>query len=315
MNILLEKTDKINILTQSDTLNNLKIQNLDEYNEIINIEDNKYIDYININSYNMKTLPLNLSICTMSLACNLGTKFKIDNIYKYLQLESNNIVAIKCKNGIRCMDGIKEKFKSTNKNSKKVFSNQYTVIIQITETRFLNVKLFKNGSIQMTGCKEISDANIAINRLISKLGEKLFIKNNDILSDILFVDDIDNLRMSNFKIDLIVSNFAVNYLINKENLFRLLTEKNILCRLSVQHSCVNIKHKITIENNDIFISIFVFQTGNIIITGGKKAEYVKEAYNFIVGFLSKNKQQIMKKDISKLLNADEFKEILAESNI
>jgi TATA-box binding protein (TBP) (component of TFIID and TFIIIB) len=301
--------------TEIAIINNSDIVNLDEYDEVIEIEENQRIDYIDIDSYNMNTLPSNLSICTMSLACNLGTKFKLDNIYKYLQLESNNIVAVKCQKGMRCMDGIKERFKSTSKNSKKVFSNQYTVIIQISETRFLNVKLFKNGSIQLVGCKEISDANIAVGRLISKLGEKLFVKNDDILSEITFVDDPENLKMSNFKIDLIVSNFGVNYLINKESLFKLLTEKNILCRLSVQHSCVNIKHKIASEKDDIFVSIFVFQTGNIIITGGKKAEYVKDAYNFIVGFLSQNKQKIMKKDISKLLSAEDFKEILEESEI
>jgi TATA-box binding protein (TBP) (component of TFIID and TFIIIB) len=307
-------------LNQSNALNQPNINvvnvadiiNMDEYEEVIEVDDNQHIDYINVGSYNMNILPENLSICTMSLACHLGTKFKVDNIYKYIQLESDYIVAVKSPKGMRCMDGIKEKFKSTNKNSKKVFSNQYTIIIQISETRFLNVKLFKNGSIQMTGCKEISDANVAVNKLIKKLGEKLFVKNNDVLSEITFIEEPDNLKMSNFKIDLIVSNFGVNYLINKENLFQLLTEKNILSRLSVQHSCVNIKHKIATEKDDVFISIFVFQTGNIIITGGKKAEYVRDAYNFIVGFLSQHKQKIMKKDISKLLNADDFKEILEE---
>jgi TATA-box binding protein (TBP) (component of TFIID and TFIIIB) len=307
-------------LNQQNSLNQPKVEvvdtteviNMDEYDEVIEIEDNQYVDYINVGSYNMDILPANLSICTMTSACHLGTKFKVDNIYKYIQLEPNYIVAVKSPKGIRCIDGIKERFKSTNKNSKKVFSNQYTIIIQIGETRFLNVKLFKNGSIQMTGCKEISDANIAVNKLIKKLGEKLFVKNEDILSEITFIDEPENFKMSNFKIDMIVSNFGVNYLINKESLNQLLTEKNILSRLSVQHSCVNIKHKILSEKDDVFISIFVFQTGNIIITGGKKAEYVKDAYNFIVGFLSQNKQKIMKKDISKLLNAEDFKEILEE---
>jgi TATA-box binding protein (TBP) (component of TFIID and TFIIIB) len=307
---------KIDTIKTVEIVKENEIINLDEYEEVFDIEEEEeYIDYINIDSYNMSILPTNLSICTMNLACHLGTKFKVDNIYKYIQLEKNYIVAVKSPKGIRCMDGIKERFKSMNKNSKKLFSNQYTIIIQISETRFLNVKLFKNGSIQMSGCKDLADANIAIGKLILKLGEKLFVKNEDILSEITFVDEPDNLKMSNFKIDLIVSNFGVNYLINKENLNQLLTEKNILSRLSVQHSCVNIKHKIASEKDDIFVSIFVFQTGNIIITGAKKADHVKDAYNFIVGFLSQNKTKIMKKDISKLLNADDFKEILEENDI
>ena len=101
-------------------------------------EDKKQINYID-SSFNIDILPQKISICTMSLACQLGSKFKLNNIYKYIQLETNNIVAIKCEKGVRCIGKIKEKFKSTNKNYKKLFSNQYTIIIQISETIFLNV--------------------------------------------------------------------------------------------------------------------------------------------------------------------------------
>ncbi len=72
--------------------------------------------------------------------------------------------------------------------------------------------------------------------------------------------------------------------------------------LSPNHACVNIKHKIS---STVKISIFVFQTGNIIITGAKIAEHIKEAYVFIVKFLNKYKQQIKKRDISKLLTVEE----------
>jgi len=168
----------------------------------------------------------------------------------------------------------------------------------------------------MSGCKDILDANIAVNKLIMKLSEIFFIKNEDVLDEITFVDDPNSLTVINPKIDLINSNFGVNYLINKDCLYEILTSKNILCRLSEKHSCVNIKHKInsTLEQDDTYVSIFVFQTGNIIITGGKKAEYVRDAYNFIVSFLNKNKQKIMKKDISKILSIDDFKEILEIEN-
>lgn len=286
-------------------------QNNDEYEEIIeNKEVFNSIDHIDINKYNLNQIPSNVSISTMSLACHLGTLFKTDNIYKYMILEHDNIVAVKSTEGLRCLDDYKHKFKSTNKNSKKNFFNQKTIIIRTTGEKFLNIKLFKNGSIQMTGCKLLQDANIAINKLIMKLKERLIIKTDDKTTEITFVENPEILMVNKFKIDLINSNFGVNYLINKENLFSILTEKNILCRLSAIHSCVNIKYKIPYENDDTYVSIFVFQTGNIIITGAKKAEHVKETYNYIVQFLSQNKQKIIKKDISKLLSADDFKNIL-----
>jgi TATA-box binding protein (TBP) (component of TFIID and TFIIIB) len=299
----------INKISNDNLINDLQ-NDFSDYEEIIEIDNDQLFDYINVAEYNMNQIPANLSISTMSVACGLGTKFKIDNIYKYMILDSDNIIAIKCKKGLRCLDGFKEKFKSTNKNSTKVFSNQNTIIVRVSDTRFINIKLFKNGSIQMSGCKEMSDANIAVNKLIAKLSEVFHVKNSDVLNEITFVDEPNSLTVLNPKIDLINTNFGVSYLINKDSLYGLLTGKNILCRLSEKHSCVNIKHKIGSDSEDIYVSIFVFQTGNIIITGGKKAEYVRDAYNFIVGFLNQNKTKIMKKDISKILSADDFKEIL-----
>jgi len=269
------------------------------------------IEYIDVDSYNMDIIPANISISTMSLACYLGTLFITDNIYKYMILEDDNIVSVKSSKGIRCLNSIKDKFKSTNKNSNKNFYNQNTIIIKIYDDRYLNIKLFKNGSIQMTGCKKLSDANIAVNKLISKLKEKLIVKTEDGFNEITFIENPDELTVTKFKIDLINCNFGVNYLINKENLYNLLTKNNVLCRLSPIHSCVNIKYKIMInENESTCVSIFVFQTGNIIITGAKKAEHIREAYHYIVNFLNQNKMNIMKKEIGKILSAADIKEIL-----
>ena len=309
-------------MNKNKSNNNLASLNA-EFEEIIEIDnDIDIVDYIDIASYNMDQIPPNVSISTMSLSCYLGTLFIPDNIYKYRNnlLDENSIIAIKSKKGLACLDKYKDKFKSTNKNSKKNFYNQLTVIVKVYDEKFINVKLFKNGSIQMTGCKLLSDANIVINKLIGKLKETLYIEKkpeqadphvaNEIV-EVKFVENPDNLSMSKFKIDLINSNFGVNYLINRESLYKLLTEKNVLCRISSIHACVNIKFKIqTPDNTDSYVSIFVFQTGNIIITGAKKAEHVRDAYYYIVSFLSQNKQKIMKKDITSLLSAEELQEIL-----
>ena len=305
--------------------------------EIIDEVNNEFINYIDIDSYNMEAIPYNVSISTMSLTCYLGTLFNIENIYRYMILESDTIVALKSGKGIKCLDDYKPKFKSTTKNSKKNFFNQMTIIIKIVDDKFLNIKLFKNGSIQITGCKLLSDANIGINKLITKLKEKLLLKITDTDMDnasdnasdnaldkvsetesdkvITFVEDVENLNVSKFKIDLINSNFGVNYLINKELLFGLLTEKNVLCRLSSIHACVNIKYKIRAipdnmhtEDKPNYVSIFVFQTGNIIITGAKQAIYVRDAYHYIVNFLNKNKDKIIKKDMGKMY--DEYKDFI-----
>ena len=101
-------------------------------------------------------LPDDVSISTMTITCYLGTLFNVEIIDKYMSLDDNDIIAIKSKkNGLRCIDKYKSSSKSMNKNSGKNFYNQLTIIVKIYDGRFLNIKLFKNGSIQISGCKKL----------------------------------------------------------------------------------------------------------------------------------------------------------------
>jgi len=85
---------------------NTDLLELEEYNisDIIPCQESSYID---IESYNMNLIPQNVSISTMSLTCSLGTLFNIENIYKYMILEPDNVIAIKTGKGMRCLDNYK----------------------------------------------------------------------------------------------------------------------------------------------------------------------------------------------------------------
>jgi hypothetical protein len=98
--IELEKLTDTNIDNLFDTsiLEHVNLTNLveyEEYDESDIVDSNLFINYIDTNLYNMHTIPKNVSVSTMSLACNLGTIIKTENIYKYMILEDDNIVAIK----------------------------------------------------------------------------------------------------------------------------------------------------------------------------------------------------------------------------
>lgn len=228
------------------------------------------INYIDLESFRMNIIPSNLTIATMTISCHLGTLFKINNIYQYMLLDNDNIVAIKSKNGMRCIDNYKTKFKSTNQNSSKNFYNQLTTVVRVSDEKFINIKLFKNGSIQMTGCKKLEDTNIVINKLINKLKERLIAINGEDQIEITFVENPNLIEVTRFKIDLINCGFGVNYLINREQLHNLLSEFKITSRISSIHACVNIKYKIVEDSIEHVLSIFVFQTGSIIIIGKKQ---------------------------------------------
>jgi TATA-box binding protein (TBP) (component of TFIID and TFIIIB) len=284
-------------------------------NETYDIIEKK-IDYINVESYDMNSIPSNVTISTMSITCHLGTTFLLSNIDKYMLLETNNIIAIKSAQGIRCMSFYYDKLKKPSKKSKSFF-NQLTIIMRVNENEYMNVKLFKNGSIQITGCKKLSNCNIILNKLINRLNEIVCIKNNNEMTEIEFIQDKNSIVISDFKINMINSNFSVNYSINRENLYKLLVDTNIQRRFEPGiHACVNIKYNIVnggLNNQDHKVSIFVFQTGNIIITGAKNSYQIKEAYTYIINLLTINKSKIMQKNISNLLNENELDNIINKS--
>ena len=76
-------------------------------------------------------------------------------------------------------------------------------------------------------------------------------------------------------------------------------------------ACVIIKFSPPVDNiNDKEISIFVFQKGNIIITGAKSRNQVHAAYNFLNKIILDHVDDIMKKD-----DKEEEEDILSIYNI
>jgi TATA-box binding protein (TBP) (component of TFIID and TFIIIB) len=264
----------------------------------------------------MHLIPENISISTMTLTFCMGILINIDNIYNYLNLNEDDVIMMKTGKGVKYIPKYMNDFKSITKNGERNFFNQMTIIMKVIDERFMTIKLFRNGSVQITGCKSLIDLNIIINKLIRKLNDTIIIEKimeNDEkeLINIRFIENIESLNISNFKIDLINCNFGINYEINRETLYTLLIAKNILCRISSIHACVNIKYEILhTDDKPKLVSIFVFQTGNIIITGAKQADHVRIAYKFIVNFLNMNKSKIIKKNISKYLLEPEFNQVL-----
>jgi TATA-box binding protein (TBP) (component of TFIID and TFIIIB) len=255
-------------------------------NSKTSIYGDKIIDFNN--------LPKEVSISTMTITCKLGTTINLENVSKYIELNLNGIRSIVYGDNIRrLIENKKKKKKDKKKNS---FFNQATIEIKPEDNKAINIKLFKNGSVQMTGCKNIENVYYVLDVLLNELKiEKAVIVNGEII-DKTYVDEVDKLKISNLKIVMINSNFSVNYEINREILYKILLKKNIQCVFEpCIHACVNIKYKY--DENKI-ISIFVFQSGSIIITGANKIDHIACAYKYINKILKENLSEI-KKNISK----------------
>lgn len=244
------------------------------------------------------SLPEGVTISTISATCNLNTLMNLINISKFLELSNNDIISIKHDKSIRSLEPIKTKRKKATKKTKN-FYNQITMVIKVDEEKNINVKLFTNGSVQMTGCKSIDNCNVVLQKLMNRLKDRYYIIEDNEIIEKQMVESLDKLEIKNFKIDMINSNFKINYKINREILHNIMKSMSIDSGYKPNiHACVNIKYQM--ENK---ISIFVFESGNIIITGAKCTEHIINAYNFITKILNDNINNIKKRDIINIIQS------------
>jgi hypothetical protein len=89
------------------------------------------------------------------------------------------------------------------------------------------MKLFKNGSIQMSGCKTVKNINIVLNKLIVRLSEVKGKLEDGKWIDKPFIEDLNAITVKDFKINMINSNYQVNMNIDREKLYSLLNKKKI----------------------------------------------------------------------------------------
>ena len=270
-------------------------------------------DYIDIKSLIIEKLPKNVTISTMSATCSLGIDVELANIYDYMKLNKLFISTIKFKGQIRSLE---KQSKRKRKKTVKSFQNQLTVevrpdLVNLPDNK-ISIKIFKNGSIQMSGVKSLLACNLALNKLIDAVSKEYGIIEEGSIKDIKFISDKEKITVNRFKVDMINSNFNINYEINRENLYNILLEKKIECRYEPSiHACVNIKFRPSDAPKNI--SIFVFQSGHIIITGAKTIESIAESYDYITKMLTKYKPNIEKSKIADILfdnMNDELKELL-----
>jgi TATA-box binding protein (TBP) (component of TFIID and TFIIIB) len=281
--------------------------------------------------------PKDVKISTMTVTCKADTKFNCKNIALYIELSKSNITSVtygkdgneetnrlvdnpdkgKKKHKKKLKDREKEREKQklklkeskegknkctsikTKKDEKDVFFNQVSICVDVKskEENPVNVKLFTNGAIQMTGCVTIENAFEALVKIIHELKKVKAIICSKTLK---FIDkpmvtnlSIDIKSISSLNIAMINSDFIIPFKIDRIKLYYLLLAKKYECTYDpTKHACVNIKY----EHPEKTISIFVFEKGSILITGAKNCSQVKCAYNFINKFLLQHHSEIKKND-------------------
>jgi len=352
---LLTETEIDNIYTKltSEILLN-KVSN--EYNEIINnnslytLSDKKteFLNIIdNLNNENNSEIYLNpteLRISTMTACCYLGTtidtKYFYDNfnINEKLFLNSSNDTQKKYLSNARGIIGCKaESFPVKGvfqKDKKSTFFNSAALNILVGDNKCINLKLFKNGKVQMTGVPNEEAGYLCVNFVLDYLKQ---IK-DDITTGKKVVNDIKSLKMSNYKTVLINSDYFCGMEIQRENLSTVLLDKYDLTvsyepenypgvkleyfwnqsnkSIKDEGRCIcskkcNGKGIGIGDENCKKITISTFQSGKVIVTGARSKEQLNIAYNYINRIFKENYNFIKKRTRT---NKDKIKSSIISQN-
>ncbi len=275
-------------------------------------------------------LPYDLEISTTTITCHLGITFNVENIGLYFN--DFDDVMIGKKYGNRVVSNLIniKKLKTGKKKKrreKKNFYNQVSLIFRSAtlmgldpeklpaKERFktVNIKLFINGSIQMTGCKHLENVKKSLEVLFDKLKICKAILNKDLKFELKpFVDNTNSLdinKVTRFKIVMINTNFNILFQVNREKLHEMLKELGYDVTFDpIIHACVNIKYRIPHSANKT-ISIFVFESGSITIAGSDSCQQVLETYNFINKFILSNYNKLLSKPITPEIIVDLVKKM------
>lgn len=261
--------------------------------------------------------PTPLRISTQSAKCKLTYKLNMDKVAPIVKniVEKNlsdTMVGFEYKDiGVGC---IKRKKKQTIQEKKK-FYNQATIVAKPSKNdKNITIKFFLNGSISMTGCKNEDDGLNAVKNFIEEIKSYPDAFDDD--------QDLNELNVIDYDITMINSDYQVGFKINRDNLYKLMvhnykifttydpsiyqgvkisymwnkdnSEKDGICKC--QNKCKLDKNSKK-KNICKAVTIAIFQSGKIVITGANNIKQTIEAYNYINYILYENYSMIVRLSI------------------
>jgi TATA-box binding protein (TBP) (component of TFIID and TFIIIB) len=268
--------------------------------------------------------PTPYKISTITGTGSMNANISLDVLYENVSV-NDNLGIVYVEYGNKKSDTIQKGSSKKKKNivdgiagkTRKRFDNQVTIVykylLKDTDTIItVNCKIFKNGNVQMTGLRYIDHGKEIVNYLITLI-KNIYEKDKRI------VKDIQKLENTNHRIRLINCDFRTGIEIKRDKLYKtILNEYKTICTyepciypgVKVQywwnkHNTHNdgacyCKQKCDGKGIGIGdgqckkITIAVFQSGCIIITGGQTLEQIDDSYKFICDCIRNNLDEIEK---------------------
>lgn len=272
--------------------------------------------------------PTPYKISTITATGSVNTAVKLDLLFDNIQLQDDEAKGgvVYAEFGSRKTEtihkGHAKKLTVAHRNQevkKKRFDNQVTLVFRYHEPDLgmvmVNSKIFKNGHVQMTGLKYVEQGRKVVDLVILALRRISKIEPG-------IVDDISLLRNTDYQVRLINCDFKIGFEIRRDKLHKVVTTQyGVMCTFEpciypgckIQY-CYNTsnpwrdgicrctercsgKAHGTGNGNCKKITIAVFQSGCIIITGGQTIDQINEAYAFVNACVSDNVEFLYKRPI------------------
>lgn len=288
---------------------NIEEEHIEEGIDEENIEDYKlskflfYNDFIKLFPNYLKfdpNLPDKIRITTSTLIITYPLEFNIKNIADNIILSNNFINSIKLNNSTSYYRTIKKNTKKrtyskqkkiTQKETKrKNFYNHISLEINNKKENIkLNIKIFQNKSLQITGLKKISWLFWALYNIFNYMSFK---SNN-----IIFALPIENIKldkMEKFYVVMINCIFEVGFNINLLKLYNIVKDKYDTKFDTSKHCALNISYKFKFNDIDeCSNSVIIYNNGKILLSAKENYEVIINCYKDISLLLLQNYNNIV----------------------
>ena len=302
--------------TNSDAENYYNLEEFKESNDLFEsfLSRCTYVE-------NVKVPQGQFKISTMTISGNYCDNINLTMVFQRLLLDED-IAYIECsKDSIRgCKNKKTAKYKKKEKKKKitdkrkkgkgSPFSNQISIGFLCNDCTHKHnnpicVKLFKNGKIHITGCKNLEE--------VKKIYNKLYEKINNIKTEYklgtktITISCVDNIRKHediDFHIEMVNGTFKTNFKIDLNNLYSKLkdnyTEDELFinCEKKTQLVCYLKKFKImnVKKQKEKVPSVFIYNSGsiNIIAVG---LDILMNSYKLISEFIDANYKDLIEAEI------------------
>lgn len=221
----------------------------------------------------MKTVHANnnvLNVSTITLICNLN----VDKICMQTFCEHFDETGVEVKRYKR-----NDEFEITKRgNIKKSFFNQVT--LNYCDISKKSIKVFSNGKLQITGITSCLECN-----KVAEMVNGWLVK---------YLHD-DSIRITDTYIGMLNSNFSMMTNIDLIKLNGVLNHVSHVVSVYNPESYPAINMKYVKDGTSV--SVFIFATGNIVITGGKRLKDMQTAYSFVHDIIHSHRERVCKDDL------------------